>query len=224
MHDVLLTRDNSHSYQLRLLRERNLRNWFTRPEAMFVGLRLVTHAALGLFEALHTLLHLKVSDMLGCDCILFEVCSDRLLRRRLSVFSVFVQVLLSFPPRYSVADLRTRFWYFVSDAATVPLSLLALSYGLTDTSLRRLLISSVLGASSYIVPDRLLPTYCCSYQQCVPVCQINDPCCITRVVSQAGRKEPDQKACAACRACSPASSVRLGMAERGGSDAATARA
>ena len=64
-------------------------------------------------------------------------------RRRVSV----VQVLLSVPPQYSIADLRARFWYFVTDAATVPLSLAVLSLGLHNTILRTLLISSVLGAS-----------------------------------------------------------------------------
>ena len=75
----------------------------------------------------------------------------------------FVQVLLSIPPQYSVADLRTRFWYFVSDAATVPLSLLALSFGLHNTSLRTLLVSSVLGAQSDMVSDSL-------YKVCLWLC------------------------------------------------------
>ena len=59
-----------------------------------------------------------------------------------------MQVLLSIPPQYSIADLRARFWYFISDAATVPLSLAVLSLGLHNASLRTLLISSVLGAQS----------------------------------------------------------------------------
>ena len=69
-----------------------------------------------------------------------------------------MQVLLSIPPQYSIADLRARFWYFVSDAATVPLSLAVLSLGLNSTILRTVLISSVLGAQSdTCLTDRLHP-------------------------------------------------------------------
>ncbi len=109
---------------------------------MSAGLQLVAHAALGLFQALHTLLHLKVSHMHHHD----RIATRCLLPTYPSGGGSFVQVLLTLPPRYSIADLSTRFWYFVSDAATVPLSLLALSFGVTNTSLRTLLISSVLGA------------------------------------------------------------------------------
>ena len=136
-------------------------------------------------------------------------------------------MLLSLPPRYSIADLRSRFWYFVSDAATVPLSLLVLSFGVTNTSLRTLLISSVLGAQSdmcltgrtnqsVMFCGGKIPLFQCLYV-CVTTCA---PCGRRSGVSN----PPHQLACALCRACRLAFGVRLRVAEQGGSDDARARA
>jgi len=100
----------------------------------------------------------------------------------------FVQVLLSLPPRYSIADLSTRFWYFVSDAATVPLSLLALSFGVTNTSLRTLLISSVLGAQSDMCLTGSHRRNLCSLRN-----HAGNMCSMRVAPHSAGREAPDGK-------------------------------
>jgi hypothetical protein len=108
---------------------------------MFAALQLGTHALLGFFEALHTLLHLKVSTQNLCNRMnIIEDNGSCLLGG-----SHLLQVLLSLPPRYSIADLKARFWYFISDAATVPASVAVLSLGMHSSSLKTLLLTSVAG-------------------------------------------------------------------------------